>query len=55
VQIIFIKKKKIPAYGIELRPATAGGGGFILPPNEIVPTGQENLEGALIMGERVLN
>jgi len=51
----FYQEKKIPAYGIELRPATAGGGGFILPPNEIVPTGQENLEGALIMGERVLN
>jgi len=50
----FYQEKKIPAYGIELRPATAGGGGFVLPPSQIVPTGEENLDGALLMAERIL-
>jgi hypothetical protein len=29
---------------IELRPANQAGGGFLLPPREIIPTGIENYE-----------
>jgi hypothetical protein len=35
------------AWGIELRPQDAGGGGFILPPDQIIPTVEENFEGVL--------
>ena len=33
-------------FTMELRPATPLGGGFILPPAQIVPTGEENMAGA---------
>jgi len=44
----------IPSFGIELRPASAFGGGFVLPPAQIIPTGQENFEGVKILGEMIL-
>lgn len=33
-------------FTMELRPASPLGGGFILPPDQIVPTGEENMAGA---------
>ncbi len=41
-------------FTMELRPATSGGGGFILPPEQIVPTGEENMAGFVVYAERVL-
>jgi carboxypeptidase T len=37
----------IPSFTIELRPATAAEGGFILPPSQIQPTWEENQPAAL--------
>jgi murein tripeptide amidase MpaA len=34
----------VASYTIELRPANQAGGGFLLPPREIIPTGIENYE-----------
>ena len=42
-------------FTMELRPATSGGGGFILPPAQIVPTGEENMAGFVVYAERVLS
>lgn len=39
------------SWTIELRPATAQQGGFILPPDQIVPTGEETLSAALVLAE----
>jgi len=36
------KGYRVASYTIELRPTGTAGGGFELPPREIVPTGQEN-------------
>ena len=44
----------IPSYTIELRPRTAAEGGFILPPEQIQPTFEENLPAALAFIEEVL-
>jgi hypothetical protein len=41
-------------FTMELRPATSLGGGFILPPAQIVPTGEENMEGFVVYADRVL-
>ena len=41
-------------YTMELRPLTSGGGGFILPPAQIVPTGEENMAGFVVYAERAL-
>ncbi len=38
-------------FTIELRPANGGGGGFILPPEEIIPNCEENLPAALHLAE----
>ena len=38
---------------VELRPATSGQGGFILPPEQILPTGSENFEAGKVMGVAV--
>jgi hypothetical protein len=40
-----------PAWGIELR---GGGGGFVLDPAQIIPTGEENLEAILKLCESLL-
>jgi len=40
-----------PAWGIELR---GGGGGFVLDPAQIIPTGEENLEAILQLCENLL-
>ncbi|HYR55912.1 MAG TPA: M14 family metallopeptidase [Myxococcaceae bacterium] len=40
-----------PAWGIELR---GGGGGFVLEPAQIIPTGEENLEAILRLCESLL-
>ena len=37
-----------------LRAASGPGGGFILPPEQIVPTGEENMAGFVVYSERVL-
>ena len=42
------------SWTIELRPEGQGGGGFILPPDQIVPTGQENLPGFIAMAKSAL-
>jgi carboxypeptidase T len=44
----------MPSYTIELRPLTAEEGGFILPPEQIQPTFEENLPAALAFIEEVL-
>ena len=41
-------------FTMELRPATSGGGGFILPPAQIVPTGEENMAGFVEYSSRLL-
>lgn len=40
------------SWTIELRPI-GGNPGFVLPPEQIVPTGEEYLEGVLALGERI--
>jgi carboxypeptidase T len=37
----------IPSFTIELRPLTVAEGGFILPPDQILPTWEENKPAAL--------
>ena len=44
----------IPSFTIELRPASVEQGGFILPPQEIQPTFEENLPAAREFIERIL-
>jgi len=39
------------AFTIELRPASGSGGGFVLPPEQIVPTCKEGLGGVLELAE----
>jgi carboxypeptidase T len=45
---------QIPSLTIELRPRTIDEGGFILPPNQIQPTWEENQPAALEFIHRVL-
>jgi len=45
---------QIPSFTIELRPRTQAEGGFILPPEQIQPTWEENLPAALEFIQRVL-
>ncbi len=42
----------IKGWTFELRPATSGGGGFILPPEQIRPLGQEVYQAMLHMADR---
>jgi carboxypeptidase T len=44
----------IPSFTIELRPDSLENGGFILPPDQIQPTFEENLPAALEFIERIL-
>jgi carboxypeptidase T len=44
----------IPSFTIELRPDSPQAGGFILPPEQIQPTFEENLPAALEFIERIL-
>ena len=44
----------IPSFTIELRPDSVEGGGFILPPEEIQPTFEENLPAAEMFVQRFL-
>src|SRR3712207_6429625 len=44
----------IPSFTIELRPDSIENGGFILPPEQIQPTFEENLSAALEFIERTL-
>jgi len=44
----------IPSFTIELRPSNVVEGGFILPPNQIQPTFEENLPAAFAFIEQVL-
>ena len=44
----------IPSFTIELRPETAGEGGFVLPPEQIAPTWEENQPAAFEFISRVL-
>lgn len=44
----------MPSYTIELRPSSIDEGGFILPPEQIQPTFEENLPAALAFIEEVL-
>lgn len=46
--------RMILAFTTELRPANEQGGGFLLPPEQIVPTCEENLPTILFMAERIL-
>lgn len=41
------------SFTLELRPADGAGGGFVLPPDQIVPTGVENFESFLLLCEEV--
>lgn len=43
------------AYTIELRPSSFWDGGFLLPPEEIIPTGEENFPAAMTMAEWAAN
>jgi carboxypeptidase T len=45
---------QIPSFTIELRPQTIDEGGFILPPNQLQPTWEENQPAALEFIRRVL-
>jgi carboxypeptidase T len=45
---------RVPSFTIELRPARADQGGFILPPSQIAPTWEENRPAALEFIRRVL-
>ena len=45
---------QIPSFTIELRPRTQAEGGFILPPEQIQPTWEENQPAALEFIQRVL-
>jgi len=47
----FYEHHKQMGYTIELRPANAGGGGFALPPAQILPTAQENWRAVLVLAE----
>lgn len=40
-------------YTIELRPRSGGLGGFVLPPEQIIPTGQENLAAVKVLLDAV--
>jgi len=42
-------------FTMELRPASSLGGGFVLPPAQIVPTGEENMAGFVTYATRVLS
>lgn len=42
----------LKGWTIELRPATSGQGGFVLPPDQIIPTAEENFQAILTMGEQ---
>ena len=44
----------IPSFTVELRPHTQAGGGFILPPDQIQPTWEENRPAALEFIQRTL-
>ena len=44
----------IPSFTIELRPRTFQEGGFILPPDQIVPTWEENRPAAFRFIEQLL-
>jgi carboxypeptidase T len=44
----------IPSFTIELRPDSLENGGFILPPEQIQPTFEENLPAALEFIQRIL-
>ena len=50
----FYHHKKAYAYGIEVRPDRSARNGFILPPDQIIPCGQENMQGVILQGEMVL-
>jgi len=50
----FYGRKRVWGYAVELRPASGGTGGFILPPGQIIPTGQENMDGVIVQGEMLL-
>jgi zinc carboxypeptidase/carboxypeptidase activation peptide len=41
------------AWTIELRPSGAAGGGFVLPPAQIIPTAEENFEAVVQLGLRM--
>jgi len=43
----------IKGWTIELRPTSGGAGGFILPPEQILPTAEENLPAVLAMAEEL--
>lgn len=45
---------QIPSFTIELRPRTQAEGGFILPPEQIQPTWEENQPAALEFIQQVL-
>jgi len=49
----FYENHKQMGYTIELRPANAGGGGFQLPPAQILPTAQENYRAVIALAEYV--
>ncbi len=44
---------RIPSYTIKLRPKDEAGGGYILPPEEIIPTGEELYAGILLFANEV--
>eukprot|EP01080_Neovahlkampfia_damariscottae_P000516 gene516-8029_t len=50
----FYHHKKAYAYGIEVRPDRSARNGFILPPDQIIPCGQENMAGVILQGEMIL-
>lgn len=42
----------LKGWTIELRPVSNGQGGFVLPPDQIIPTGEEIFQAVLMMGEQ---
>jgi carboxypeptidase T len=45
---------RIPSFTIELRPQNIEEGGFILPPDQIIPTWEENRPAAFRLLDRIL-
>ena len=41
------------SYTVELRPASGGGSGFILPPAQIIPSGIETLQAIIVVIDHI--
>ena len=43
----------IHSYCVELRPRSSGQGGFVLPPDKIIPVGKETFEGLIALTQNM--